>query len=211
MPITHFRKKGFEICCYTVASVEQTNEMLLLIIWKCIWSRILEFLCCSLMVFLFWSLTLFGDNEWMQGKIHNFIFSKNVDNFFYICSFFVAPLSTVTFPSCWFWDTIQSRPTYRCTTFWSSNLLNKLLEFSAFAMPCSQVFVLLLIQLLSGLGAISCTRFFQHQTIIPTKDLLLSYILSRTLSKTVIILESLGDIDKLLFDPLTAEYFSVSL
>ena len=87
MPITHFRKKGFEICCYTVASVEQTNEMLLLIIWKCIWSRILEFLCCSLMVFLFWSLTLFGDNEWMQGKIHNFIFCKNIDNFFYICSF----------------------------------------------------------------------------------------------------------------------------
>ena len=111
------------------------------------------------MTFLFWSLTLFGDNEWMQGKIHNFIFSKNVDNFFYICSFFVAPLCTVTFPSCWFWDTIQSWPTYRCTTFWSPNLLNKLLEFSAFAMPCSQVFVLLLIQLLSGLGAISCTRF----------------------------------------------------
>ena len=103
----------------------------------------------------------------MQGKIHNFIFSKNVDNFFYICSFFVAPLSTVTFPSCWFWDTIQSPPTYRCTTFWLPNLLNKLLEFSAFAMPCSQVFVLLLIQLLSGLGAVSCTRFFQHQTIIP--------------------------------------------
>ena len=185
--------------------------MLSLIFWKCIWSRVLKFLCFSLMAFLFWSLTLFGDNEWMQGKIHNFIFSKNVDNFFYICSFFVAPLSTVTFPSCWFWDTIQSWPTYRCTTFWSPNLLNKLLEFSAFAMPCSQVFVLLLIQLLSGLGAISCTRFFQHQTIIPTKDLLLSYILSRTLSKTVIILESLGDIDKSLFDPPTAEYFSGSL
>ena len=175
--------------------------MLSLIFWKCIWSRVLKFLCFSLMAFLFWSLTLFGDNEWMQGKIHNFIFSKNVDNFFYICSFFVAPLSTVTFPSCWFWDTIQSRPTYRYTTFRAPNLLNKLLEFSAIAVPCSQVFVLLLMQLLSGLGAVSCTRFFQHQTII------LSYILSRTLSKTSIILESLGDIDKLLFDPLTAEYF----
>ena len=114
--------------------------MLSLIFWKCIWSRVLKFLCFSLMAFLFWSLTLFGDNEWMQGKIHNFIFSKNVDNFFYICSFFVAPLSTVTFPSCWFWDTIQSRPTYRCTTFWSPNPLDKLLEFSAFAVPCSQIF-----------------------------------------------------------------------
>ena len=133
-----------------------------------------------------------------------FLFSAKMLTTFSI-SALVAPLSTVTFPSCWFWDTIQSRPTYRYTTFRAPNLLNKLLEFSAIAVPCSQVFVLLLMQLLSGLGAVSCTRFFQHQTII------LSYILSRTLRKTSIILESLGDIDKLLFDPLTAEYFLGSL
>ena len=156
--------------------------MFLLIFWKCIWCRILEFLCCSLMFFLFWSLTLFGDNEWMQGKIHNFIFCKNIDNFFYICSFFVVPLSTVTFPSFWFWDTIQSRPTYRCITFWLPNLLNKLLEFSPTAMPCLQVFVLLLIQLLSGLGVVNFTRFFQYQTIIP-HERPVSFKHSRTLTK----------------------------
>ena len=119
MLLTHFQKKTFEICCCAVACAEYTDEMFLLIFWKCICSRIWKFLCCLLMAYLFWSLTLFGDSEWMQRKIHNFIFSKNVDNFFYICSFFVAPLSTVTFSSCWFWDTIQSQPTYRCTTFWS--------------------------------------------------------------------------------------------
>ena len=62
-------------------------------------------------------------------KIHNFIFSKSVDNFFYTCFFFVAPLSAVIFSSCWFWDTIQSQPTYRCTMSWSPNPLNILLKF----------------------------------------------------------------------------------
>ena len=98
MPLTHFKKKIFEICCCAVACAEYTDEMFLLIFWKCICSRIWKFLCCLLMAYLFWSLTLFGDSEWMQRKIHNFIFSKNVDNFFFICSFFVAPLSTVFLP-----------------------------------------------------------------------------------------------------------------
>ena len=126
---THFRKKTFEICCCAVASVEYTDEMFLLIFWKCICSRIWKFLCCSLMAYLFWSLTLFGDSEWMQRKIHNFIFSKNIDKYFYIYPFFVAPLSTVSFLSCWFWGTIQSRPTYRCTTFWSPNPFDSFEQF----------------------------------------------------------------------------------
>ena len=92
MPLTHSRKKTFEIYCCGVASVEYTDEIFLLIFWKCIFSRIWKFLCCSFLAFLFWSLTLFGDSEWMQRKIHNSIFSKNIDNFFNICSFFVALL-----------------------------------------------------------------------------------------------------------------------
>ena len=63
----------------------------------------------------------------------------------------------------------------------------------------------------SNIGAVSCTMFFQHQTIIPLQEQFLSNIVSRALSKTVIILEFLGDIDKLLFDPPIAEYFSGSL
>ena len=63
----------------------------------------------------------------------------------------------------------------------------------------------------SNIGAVSCTMFFQHQTIIPLQEQFLSNIVSRALSKTVIILEFLGDIDKLLFDPPIAGYFSGSL
>ena len=100
VPLTHFKKKAFEICCCTLASAD---EIMLLIFWKCICSGIWKFLCCSLMAFLFWSLTLFGDSEWMQRKIHSFIFSKNIDNFFlYLCSslllvFLLVPFLPVDF------------------------------------------------------------------------------------------------------------------
>ena len=147
MPLIHFRKKPFEICCCAVASVEYTDEMFLLIFWKRICSRIWKFLCCPLMAFLFWSFTLFGDSEWMQHKIHNFIFSKNIDNFFCICSFFVAPLSTVSFPSCWFWLTIQSRPTYRCTTFWSPNPFDSFEQFDLMLVLISFALFLPLMQI----------------------------------------------------------------
>ena len=143
MPLTLFRKKTFEICCCAVASAEYTNEMLLLIFWKCICSRIWKLLCCSLMAFLFWSLTLFGDSEWMQREIQ----TKNIDNFFYICSFFVALLSTVFFPFLWFWGTIQSRPSYRCITFWSPNPFDSFEQFDLILVLISFALFLPLIQI----------------------------------------------------------------
>ena len=94
-----------------------------------------------------------GDSE-CNEELSIFIFSKNIDNFFYICSVFVAPFSTISFPSHQFWGTIQSQRTYRCTTFDCLNHSTNCWSFphfSATAMTCSQIFVLLLMQLLSHL------------------------------------------------------------
>ena len=71
-----------------------------------IWDLLIEmffnlFFCCSLMAFSFLPLTLFGDSE-CKRRILNFIFRKIFYNFFYICSFFVAPFSNVFFSSHWF-------------------------------------------------------------------------------------------------------------
>ena len=73
---------------------------------------------------------------------------------------------------------------------------------------------LLLMQLLSHLK----DPPFPEETVAPgfprtkssflTQDLAFSNILSRTLSGTLFISESVGDIDKLLSDPLVVEYFS---
>ena len=144
MLLCHFSTSGKR---HLKSMIKYTNEIFLLIFWKYICSRIWKFLCYSLMAFLFWSFTLFGDSECMQCKIHNFIFSKNIDKYFYIYSFFVAPLSTVSFLSCWFWGTIQSRPTYRCTTFWSPNPFDSFEQFDLIRVLINFALFLPLIQI----------------------------------------------------------------
>ena len=151
--------------------------------------------------------------------------------FFSICSFFIAPFSTTSFPSHWFWGTIQSHPTYRYTTLWSPKPLHKLLELSTYFYYCNDMFTdfrsainatsvpfkrpslprrdikNVVCRPSNNIGAVSYTRFFQEQTTIPHQRLDF-FKHSFTNSQQNSISESLADTDKLLFDPLIVGYFS---
>ena len=128
-------------------------------------------------------------------RILNFIFSKNIVNFFYIYSFFVASFYIISFPFHWFWWTIQSQRTYRCATFRSPEPLHELLELSSFFCYCNDMLADFRAAInatsvtfkrpssprrgtknavcrpCNNIKSVSFTRFFQDQTIIPHQRL----------------------------------------
>ena len=123
---------------------------------------------------------VFGDNEYSEG--FSISFSSKILTTFSISALFLlllfllflslptdfgAPFKANALTDARHFDRLN-----RSTNCWS------LPNFSAIAMTCEQIFVLLLMQLLShykrpcnNIGAVSCTRFFQDQTIIPHQRL----------------------------------------
>ena len=140
--------------------------------------------------------------------------------------FFVPPFSTISLPSHWFSSTIQNQRTYRCTTFWSPKPLHELLELSTFFCYCNDMFADFCSTInatsvtfkrpsfpsretknavcrpCSNTVAVTFTRFFQDQTIIPHQRLgFFKHSFKNTQRNSIYT----RIFDKLLVDPLIVE------
>ena len=152
MSLTYIRKKEFEICCCTIVGAECINKMLLLNSWKFIWSEIRKFMFFFNGFFILTVSVVFGDNEYSEG--FSISFSSKILTTFSISLFLL--LLFLPFPSLPtdFWAPFKANALTDAPHFdrlnYSTNCWS-FPNFSAIAMTCAQIFVLLLMQLLSHL------------------------------------------------------------